>query len=92
MMCCAIQQHVVEVQELPPFQPNDYLFKNHADKGTEKWEIFAWATRDVMAKVGGKGVHNISFKDRCAVYEYYMGRQDSLTFGNGVTVSYREDG
>lgn len=45
-----------------------------------------------MVKVGGYGVHDISTKDRCAVYEYYMGRQDSLTFGNGVTINYREDG
>lgn len=36
----------------PAFIPNDYLFKTHADKGTEKWEIYAWAVRDFMAKAG----------------------------------------
>jgi hypothetical protein len=39
----------VTVTELPPFQPNEWLFTHHADKGKEKWEIFAWATREVMA-------------------------------------------
>lgn len=39
--------------ELPLFVPNDYLFEKHKDKGTEKWEIIAWAVRDAMAKVGG---------------------------------------
>ena len=38
---------------MPPFYPNDYLFEKHADKGKEKWEIYAWAVRDIMCKVGG---------------------------------------
>jgi hypothetical protein len=41
------------VHRLPIFQPNDYLFEKHRDKGKEKWEIFAWAVRDIMAKHGG---------------------------------------
>ena len=45
-----------------------------------------------MAKVGGFGVHDINFKDRIAVYKYYMGKLDSLTFDDGTSVSYREDG
>lgn len=39
--------------ELPPFIPNDYLFETHKDKGTEKWEIYAWAVRDAMSKASG---------------------------------------
>lgn len=39
----------VNLVELPAFQPNDYLYTKHADKGKEKWEIFAWAVREVMA-------------------------------------------
>jgi hypothetical protein len=38
---------------LPIFIPNNYLFTTHADKSQEKWDIYAWAIRDVMAKVGG---------------------------------------
>lgn len=37
-----------KIVELPDFEPNDYLFETHKDKGTERWEIFAWALRDVM--------------------------------------------
>lgn len=55
LVCACLQNIVAEVYELPPLEPNDYLFKKHSDKGTEKWEIFAWATRDVMSKVGGFG-------------------------------------
>ena len=44
---------VIEVHRLPPFKPNDYLFENFKDKGSEKWEVFAWAVRECMAKFGG---------------------------------------
>ena len=37
---------------MPQFTPNDYLFTKHADKGAEKWEIYAWAVRDAMMKSG----------------------------------------
>jgi hypothetical protein len=29
------------------------MFETHRDKGKEDWEIYAWAIRDIMAKVGG---------------------------------------
>ena len=40
------------IKILPPFIPNDYLYKKHADKGEEKWEIYAWAVKDAMCKAG----------------------------------------
>jgi len=41
-----------EVIELPTFTPNDYLFENHANKGKEKHDIYAWAIREVMSSAG----------------------------------------
>ena len=41
-----------EVVQLPDFEPNEYLFETHKDKGEERWEIFAWAVRDLMMSVG----------------------------------------
>lgn len=35
---------------MPEFKPNEYMYSKHADKGTEKWEIYAWCLRDAMAK------------------------------------------
>jgi hypothetical protein len=32
--------------------PNDYLFETHANKGKEKWEIYAWAIREIMTTAG----------------------------------------
>mmetsp|Transcript_17777 Transcript_17777/g.30111 ORF Transcript_17777/g.30111 Transcript_17777/m.30111 type:complete len:406 (+) Transcript_17777:160-1377(+) len=41
-----------DVYIMSDFQPNEYLFETHADKGTERWEVYAWAVRDLMAKSG----------------------------------------
>lgn len=38
------------VHVLPDFQPNEYMFKKFASNGSERWEVFAWAVRDMMAK------------------------------------------
>lgn len=92
LICASLQSIVAEVTEMPPFEPNDYLFEKHADKGKEKWEIFAWATRDAMAKVGGFGQHDLDFKERIATYEYYTGKINEIKFSNGESVTYREDG
>ena len=40
----------IQMKVLPDFEPNEYLFETHADKGKERWQIFAWAVRDIMAK------------------------------------------
>ena len=41
---------------LPPFIPNEYLWKTHAGKeGEEKWSNYAWAVRDAMCKAGNLG-------------------------------------
>ena len=44
--------YTVNHKTLPQFIPNDYLFTQHQDKGKDKWEIFAWAIRDIMSKAG----------------------------------------
>lgn len=38
---------------MPTFVPNDYMFEKFADKGTEKWEIYAWCLRDAMSIASG---------------------------------------
>jgi 1-acyl-sn-glycerol-3-phosphate acyltransferase len=42
----------VKVNVLPDFTPNEYLFETHKDKGQERWEVYAWAIRDIMCKSG----------------------------------------
>ena len=37
---------------LPDFEPNEYLFETHRNKGKERWEIYAWAIREIMQKNG----------------------------------------
>ncbi len=40
------------MKHLPIFVPNEYLYKTHADKGPERWQIYAWAIREIIAKEG----------------------------------------
>ena len=72
LMSMSLQKNVLEVNVLPPFQPNEYLLKTHRDKvkGKEDWEVFAWACRDIMAKVGKFGKSDIDFAQRIAAYNY----------------------
>ena len=41
-----------QVNVLPDFRPTEYLFTEHADKGKERWQIYAWALRSVMCEEG----------------------------------------
>jgi hypothetical protein len=74
----------VEVYTLPPFLPNDHLFSKFADKGTEKWEIYAWAVRDVMAKFGGFQLSQLSNNDKIKYKNFMRGKTDVVSF-NGKT-------
>ena len=56
------QSAVAEFTILPMFIPNEYLFKTHKDKGEERWEIYAWAIRDIIAKQGGLELIDISIR------------------------------
>jgi len=39
---------------LPPFIPNEYMYTHCAGKeGDERWNAFAYATRDMMCKMTG---------------------------------------
>jgi hypothetical protein len=52
MQLSLISMIKVNVTMLPPFEPNEYLYTNYSHTGKEKWEIFAWACREVMAEAG----------------------------------------
>jgi len=52
MIFASFTFHKTTVHFLPPFEPNDYFWEHHADKGTDRWEIYAWAIRDIIAKRG----------------------------------------
>ena len=42
----------VEYIELPIITPNEYMYKNFAHFGKEKWEVFAGVTREIMCELG----------------------------------------
>ena len=56
---------------LPDFEPTEYLFETHKDKGSERWEIFAWAAREIMMKAGDLKPCDIPLRTK-VIYEGYM--------------------
>ena len=72
----------VDIAVLPPFKPNDYLFEKHADKGKEKWEIFAWAVRDVMAKHGKFEKCAMTNAEKINYKEFMTGKKNEMTVGD----------
>jgi len=53
-----------EVNVLPDFQPNEYFFDKFKDKGEERWEVYAWAVRDIMMKSGNFGECNNTIRQK----------------------------
>ena len=56
---------------MPDFQPNDYLFETHKDKGNDRWEVFSWAVRDAIMNAGGFDACDLPLRQKMQ-YEAYM--------------------
>lgn len=50
------------VNVMPDFEPNEYMYKTHKSHGNERWEVYAWAVRDIMAKTGNFGISSTPLK------------------------------
>lgn len=66
-----------DVNIMSDFEPTEYLFKKHADKGKDRWEIFAWAVRDAIAKCGQFELSNLKLQDKVDYYKYMMAYKDA---------------
>jgi len=53
-----------DVNMLPNFTPNEFMFENHKAEGSERWEVFAWAVRDVIMDVGGFDSCEFSLREK----------------------------
>lgn len=73
-----------KVRILPDFKPNKYLLETHKDKGESEWEIFAWAVRDVMARVGGFYKNEQHLSDKMLYKQFMAGHFDQFEY-NGKT-------
>lgn len=70
-----------DVIELPPFIPNDYLFEQHANKGDDKWEIYAWAVREAMSEASGLEKNDMPFREKIK-YEIELGFKKEEKYNN----------
>ncbi len=37
----------------PAFEPNQWLYTTHADKGESEADVYAWAVRDIISRMTG---------------------------------------
>ena len=77
MFCSCFQMCTVTVTLFPPFQPNEHLFKQHADKGEEKWEIFAWAIRKFMIDHSHLGDKTQQLRQKMPYWQFLFGDRDT---------------
>lgn len=66
------------VVDLPVFVPNDYLYTKHANKGKEKWEIYAWAIREIIAQKGKMEKSELQTRTKMK-YELVLGLRDPFS-------------
>ena len=59
---------------LPDFQPNEYLFETHKCQGLERWEIYAWAIREILCEHGHFKKCDMSLRNKLE-YEAFMQMQ-----------------
>jgi len=72
IMTLCFPYNTCTVKFLPTFTPNDFLFEQHADKGKDKWEIYAWAIRDIMSKTGNLEKNDQQYREKLR-YETELG-------------------
>ena len=72
LMMCTFCDLKCNITQFPTFSPNEYLFSTHADKGKEKWEIYAWAIRDILAKYGKLEKCEMQYREKLR-YECMLG-------------------
>lgn len=67
---------------MPPFTPNEYLYKTHGSEGMEKWQIYAEAVREAMCEQTGLIKHNQSFKELDAYLNFMRGKSNEQPWLN----------
>lgn len=71
LLMCWFGCHWIDMLQMPEFEPTDYLFEEHADQGTERWEIAAWAMREAMCKASGLERCDMPLRMK-RKYEWYL--------------------
>lgn len=61
------------------------MYTKYADKGTERWEIYAWCVRDAMAKAGNfRVVDDLTIQDKLKYEKFMCMSTDTCTINQQV--------
>lgn len=89
MIFASFTFHHTKVHFLPPFEPNDYLWETHADKG-DRWEIYAWAIRDIISKEGKLTLEERNSRDIFTYREFCQKKTDVFECADGTIFHLNE--
>ena len=93
LVFCQIIPTTVYVDTYAPFIPNEYLFTEYRKKLTdgdkmEKWQVYAEAVRDVIAKEGKMEKSPLTGADNVNYKRFMRGWKDSVTSSTGKTFTW----
>ena len=87
LLFCEFALTSVSLSTYAPFIPNDYLFNEYAktipdgDK-MEKWEVYAYAVRDIIATKGKLIKSTKTGQDNVNYKRFMKGIKDEVSIGN----------
>ena len=82
--------HKTNIHFLPPFVPNDYFWKKHADKGKERWQIYAWAIRDIISRRAKLEKIDRNCNDKYAYRAFVQKKKDTIECADGTVFGLLE--
>lgn len=71
-----------ELGVLPDFQPTEFMFKKYADKGKERWEVYAWCVREAMSRASGLKTTDLPNRVKIAYWKHLCGNSAIDDFEN----------
>jgi len=64
IILCLSPYTAFTVYKFPPFLPNQFMYDKYKDKFQDKWEIYAWALREALAKETGMPKSDMPFRSK----------------------------
>lgn len=97
LLLSAISFYKSHLYIMPPFVPNDYMLKTHADKvkpsgdneKIEDYDIYAWCVRDAMATESGFGTSDMPMSKKLEYEDFVNFRRQYVEYND--VVYYQKD-
>lgn len=86
--------HNIRIAELPVITPNEFMYENYTREHpniTERWEIYAEVTREIMCRAGDFQKTEFTFRDSCEYANTVLGRIKTENKSNNTSKLVSQD-